>query len=458
MNPKLLIIFVVFFYHGSLFSQVDFKILKIDDTQYPTIKVYLQSNNEIIDKKDFKISELNKKKDFDFKVLPYSSLKQKKAVFFVVQKQKRIDSVRKINKFIINSFDLFNKNDKLNIGLFSSKKSSTCDFFYLSAEFSKDFDFFSNNLTGNYYAKNLNNRNITFCESINSLLKFINSKDNLPDNKSVIFIIQDIKFDSEDKKCLENIKIKNIPIYFMITNISDSLSEKKLIDISDSTGGIFTNISIDKIPETYERYFNDISLRESLLNKNIYLLTFISEQNNEKNFFKITYKNKNKISYFNNANLSDENMLYKKILIILIPLLIIFVILFLYNNRKKKKYKLIINKSFKINKNNLSKVGKKSYNFIKPAVIVLKTKNITKTINVPAIGGIIGRNPDCEINIIESTVSGVHAEIKIKKGRYIINDLDSTNGTYVNGNRIDTIELNNNDLIKIGTALLKLKY
>ncbi len=97
-------------------------------------------------------------------------------------------------------------------------------------------------------------------------------------------------------------------------------------------------------------------------------------------------------------------------------------------------------------------------NIAKPAVIVLKTKDEIKNIKVGAVGCVVGRNAECEITIKDETVSAFHAEIKIKNGRYFITDLDSTNGTFVNGYRINESELKSHDLIKVGTALLKIKY
>lgn len=69
----------------------------------------------------------------------------------------------------------------------------------------------------------------------------------------------------------------------------------------------------------------------------------------------------------------------------------------------------------------------------------------------------IGRK-DTNIIILEDQfVSGNHALIKVKDNIVTIEDLDSTNGTFVNGKRLDeSINLKANDKIKIGTAIFKL--
>ena len=51
---------------------------------------------------------------------------------------------------------------------------------------------------------------------------------------------------------------------------------------------------------------------------------------------------------------------------------------------------------------------------------------------------IIGRSPECDIVLEHSTISRKHCEIKqsTENREYLIRDLGSSNGTYVNGKRI----------------------
>ena len=68
----------------------------------------------------------------------------------------------------------------------------------------------------------------------------------------------------------------------------------------------------------------------------------------------------------------------------------------------------------------------------------------------------IGRLDDNEIVVSDSSVSRNHAELTIENDNvYYITDLNSTNGTFVNGNRIQgTVKLEYNDIVKVGTALV----
>jgi pSer/pThr/pTyr-binding forkhead associated (FHA) protein len=63
---------------------------------------------------------------------------------------------------------------------------------------------------------------------------------------------------------------------------------------------------------------------------------------------------------------------------------------------------------------------------------------------------IIGRIPECEICISIENVSRRHARVIFRNEEYFIEDLGSTNGTYVNGIKIVKCVLRNSDQINIG--------
>ncbi|MEZ6188354.1 MAG: FHA domain-containing protein [Planctomycetota bacterium] len=66
----------------------------------------------------------------------------------------------------------------------------------------------------------------------------------------------------------------------------------------------------------------------------------------------------------------------------------------------------------------------------------------------------VGRSEDCEITIDNLGVSRYHAEIVRKDGIDILRDLRSNNGTFVNGRRIDSHNLNEGDEVSIGKFTL----
>ena len=71
---------------------------------------------------------------------------------------------------------------------------------------------------------------------------------------------------------------------------------------------------------------------------------------------------------------------------------------------------------------------------------------------------IIGRSSELEMVLIEDMVSRHHAKITTTDDEIFIEDLGSTNGTFVNGEKITKTKLKENDRILIGTSIIKLVY
>lgn len=71
---------------------------------------------------------------------------------------------------------------------------------------------------------------------------------------------------------------------------------------------------------------------------------------------------------------------------------------------------------------------------------------------------IIGRSSELEMVLIEDMVSRHHAKITTTDDEITIEDLGSTNGTFVNGEKITKCKLKEGDRILIGTSIIKLVY
>ena len=74
----------------------------------------------------------------------------------------------------------------------------------------------------------------------------------------------------------------------------------------------------------------------------------------------------------------------------------------------------------------------------------------TKVVELRRGETIIGRNSECDIPLSSENVSRKHACIGLSNDEYLIKDLKSTNGVYVNGVRIEKCVLRNQDQIEIG--------
>ena len=63
---------------------------------------------------------------------------------------------------------------------------------------------------------------------------------------------------------------------------------------------------------------------------------------------------------------------------------------------------------------------------------------------------LVGRHRDCDVVLADPTVSRQHARLVFRASRWIIQDLQSTNGTVLNGNRIGRSELHPGDHLILG--------
>ena len=65
----------------------------------------------------------------------------------------------------------------------------------------------------------------------------------------------------------------------------------------------------------------------------------------------------------------------------------------------------------------------------------------------------IGRKPDNSLQIDAKVVSGQHCEILNRQGAYLLRDLNSSNGTFINDERITEHTLRNGDVIVLGKKI-----
>jgi hypothetical protein len=69
---------------------------------------------------------------------------------------------------------------------------------------------------------------------------------------------------------------------------------------------------------------------------------------------------------------------------------------------------------------------------------------------------LLGRHPACEIVLSDLRVSRRHARLRFRDGSWVLQDLESTNGTTVNGVRVGRCELRPGDVVTLGSERLQI--
>lgn len=69
----------------------------------------------------------------------------------------------------------------------------------------------------------------------------------------------------------------------------------------------------------------------------------------------------------------------------------------------------------------------------------------------------IGRHDDNVIHLSEPSISARHAEIRLAKQGWLVTDFDSTNGTFVNGQRVrGTMSIGGGDVVQFGRVRMRM--
>lgn len=94
--------------------------------------------------------------------------------------------------------------------------------------------------------------------------------------------------------------------------------------------------------------------------------------------------------------------------------------------------------------------------YMSAVLLVTRDKKQVAKAMVAESGFVIGRAPDCNLPLNEPLASRRHAELVFERECYVLSDLGSRNGTFVNGNKITTrCELRDGDEIEIGSTRMK---
>src|SRR4029077_224531 len=90
-----------------------------------------------------------------------------------------------------------------------------------------------------------------------------------------------------------------------------------------------------------------------------------------------------------------------------------------------------------------------------PSIVILKAGEST-THDLSRDETVIGRHPECHIQIDSNMVSRKHARVFRDGNRFLVEDLGSGNGTTVNGVRIvNATPLSHDDRVKLGPILIR---
>ncbi len=89
-------------------------------------------------------------------------------------------------------------------------------------------------------------------------------------------------------------------------------------------------------------------------------------------------------------------------------------------------------------------------------LIQLEAGRETKSYDCPDLPVILGRQPSKGIAIVHPTISREHAKIFERDGKLSVADLNSSNGTFVNGAKVSRADLKPGDTLRLGEVELRI--
>ena len=90
-------------------------------------------------------------------------------------------------------------------------------------------------------------------------------------------------------------------------------------------------------------------------------------------------------------------------------------------------------------------------------LVVLSAGMTGRTHELKADKTTIGRVEDNAFQIAEPSVSSHHCEVLLRGGEVVVRDLNSTNGTYINGEKVTESVIKTNQVLRVGQIELRLE-
>jgi len=479
----------------ALLSQ-DLQIMSVDSSKFPEIKVsVVYKGKSRFGQQDLNIKQGGKELTYTIREsAPGSAPEKGRAVFFLIEGSGNTygKTLTNFREGILSAFDNLENNDIVNAGSFGSSEIDSIGLRVFSKEFTRNHGTIREALNTRLSAVPDSLSRSDLYKSIVDALAYIKKQDGLPQNK--IFIVlsnarNNSKSPATSADCIARAKEMGIPIYSITYLNNDSAySSGTLTRISERTGGknITAKSQIDIINGITD-FFNlpvPTSMQEAAYDL---LFDVLPEPENPKQIkIDIKFRGTRQLITVTDPSIAtlipEDIKKYLWLSIGILGVIVVFMILVnLFSRRKNKKGKLreqdLSEENSATPKNPL--VAKPENSGIQQKLTINEPFAEAEVLPPPVKTGVplvlvslngrtqtyplsknettLGRHESNDIYLPEQTVTGRHAKITIENGVIEIHDLGSTNGTFVNDERIRTHVLKHGDRIGLGQVELTLK-
>lgn len=468
-----------------------FSIINSDASNYPqvVVNVELQDMEEAL-QADFKVFEEGKEVPFTFSKDAVSTGGGGKAICFLIEASGHTygTPIENFKKAVTAAIQACGENDKINVCYFGKANADGRSLNTLSAEFTSDKSTLISELKSKVTAARDTNRVADVFKSIYECLDFMNSKQDLPSNKVLVVIsaaINNSKSPIKAEDCIDKANKYTIPVYTVTYKTNNRYAADNFVRISDKTEGQSQSAkTADEISSAISDFVTKVD-ENAVSPTNSYTIEFTTSQSNELNPYEITFKGNKQSGSFvipadKQVSFWSKYMIWIIVVAVILVIAILLVVWLMMQGKKKKsgendRIRSMEERNIQLQQQlNQSKEAKTQVGPQEPQKFDLKRTQIgggggtpllmvssgdfskNFPLNKPQLT--IGRNAGNDIVIPEKTVSGTHATLINENGNWFLLDNNSTNGTFVNGTKINKQRIAATDVIKLGAAFLKIQF
>lgn len=90
--------------------------------------------------------------------------------------------------------------------------------------------------------------------------------------------------------------------------------------------------------------------------------------------------------------------------------------------------------------------------------LICTDPNSYLNVDLECLPAVIGRGKEADVQIVDRFASRLHCEVRLCDGALYALDLDSGNGTLLNGEFITDVELKGGDLLTVGVTTFRVQF
>ena len=484
---------------GNVGAQ-DLMITSIDSSAFPNVKLQIvYKGKKKFDKSELSLSQDGRPLTFTInESAPGSAPEKGRAIFFLMESSGNTfgKPLIEIREGIISAMDNLEPEDLFNAGTFGSFEVDSLGLMKMADHFSPNHGQIRESIISKMRAFEDTALRSDLYKNILETLKYFNTEKGIPQHR-IFVVISAARNNSKSPQTSSSVigaaKDAGMPVHSITVLASDSAYSAGRMDlISRKTGGkYFTCKSQIEIANALTDILN-LPVPESMKDAS-YEVTLTAYNELQLNTAKIelNFRGSRQIvtaSVFSGGSLIPED--YRKYMWFSIGILgfivIVMIMINLFSKRKSRSSSKEIDMTSPdtiedeipkieekapistIRVQQKSSYKKQETEINSPVfpneppksngpVVLVSLNGRTQTYPLIKEETFLGRHDTNDIHVPEQTVTGRHAVIRLKKGKVSIEDLGSTNGTFVNGERIREIELKAADRIRVGQIEITVK-